>query len=362
MVEPLTGPVGPATPICVRLYNGGVREATGTVDVAVPGWTVKPAVPFDVKPGKFAVVSVPVSSAAPNAQNVYDTAVKVSTNGAGAPITLKQPFQAAYMTRLSPNIDGDLSDWKGHTPVTLATYEKGLDWGALALNPALFNQARADGKPPIQNALLRLYTAYDSAYLYVAYELTGKKSAADWVQLGLGLTDWSARNVRAKDDPWAYKGHFYDNDYVFALNDPAGQIWRLGAPDARWRTPYNWIIQCKGGDASKFPRFVSDPDYEASKFYDIVAKGGAKIAATDDGNGRRTVECAIPRSLIPEFQPIPGKPVRLSFILHQGASLDGTTYYEWSKVAGEFPFLKGFGSFQPSWQMLYPNQLSWGVE
>jgi len=152
MIEPLTGPAGEATPINVRLYNGGVREATGTVDVTVPGFSIAKSISFDVAPGKFDVVAVPVISASANTSNIYNATVTVTTKNAGSAVNVAQPFQAAYMTRFTPTIDGDLSDWAGKAPVTMATYEKGLDWGALALNPALFNQAQADGKPPIQIA------------------------------------------------------------------------------------------------------------------------------------------------------------------------------------------------------------------
>jgi hypothetical protein len=196
--------------------------------------------------------------------------------------------------------------------------------------------------------------------LYVAYELTGKEGAGDWVQLALGLTDWSNRNYRNQSDDWAYKGYFNDTDYIFALNDPVGQIWRLAAPDAPWHTPYNWIVQTLGGDAEKNVRFVSDPAGDDKHFYDVVKRGGARIAMKNE-NGTRTVECAIPRSLIPEFTTENHRPIRLSFILQQSPAIHQTTFYEWGKVAGEFPFLKSEGSFIPSWQTLYPNQLHWGV-
>jgi hypothetical protein len=113
---------------------------------------------------------------------------------------------------------------------------------------------------------LRVYTAYDNDYIYIAVEGLGNRTRvgepafeglpwkrghpsglrfvqyeADTVHLSFGFRDRVPGHGRQMDDPWAWKGHFYDTDYHYiapATTDAGDMLVRQWGPDTDRRTAY----------------------------------------------------------------------------------------------------------------------------
>ncbi|HUU11036.1 MAG TPA: hypothetical protein VM431_10925 [Phycisphaerae bacterium] len=143
------------------------------------------------------------------------------------------------------------------------------------------------------------------------------------------------------DDPYAWKGHFYDTDYHYAahVSTEGDQLIRQWGPDTGRRIAYQ---------TDKVPG------------YGPVR--GATIKIRRDEAAKVTVyEMAIPRRELAMFDPAKGR-CRFGFVLGNDEKLGLGGGLEWSAAAGVFDHWYASGSFGPSWVSQLPCQTFFGIE
>jgi len=219
---------------------------------------------------------------------------------------------------------------------------------------------------------VRLYTAYDQANVYIAaavHEPELRCSAGEPVTrrgpdetvtlpyrmgdpeglehislcgdgrfLAFGFRDRVPGWGRQAEDPWAWKGHFYDTDYQYAAHTSTTGptlIRQWGAKTSR-RTAY---------------QTVAVPGVGAVK--------GAQICIERDNDKQLTIyELSIPRTELNLFDPDAGQ-LRFGFVLR---SNEVGWPLQWSAACGVFDYWIGTGSFSPSWVSALPCQTFFGID
>jgi hypothetical protein len=165
-------------------------------------------------------------------------------------------------------------------------------------------------------------------------------SCGNVFQFSFGFRDRVAGIGRQMDDPWAWKGCFYDTDYSFVAHvstegDQLIQIWR---PDGSRQDGYQT---------------------EAVSGIGPVPDGKVKI--TRDESRKLTIyEIAIPRRELALFDPTAGR-CRFGFILYNSEQVAGGSM-NWSDTAGVFDYWRSAGSFPPTWNQRLPCQTFFGIE
>jgi hypothetical protein len=142
------------------------------------------------------------------------------------------------------------------------------------------------------------------------------------------------------DDPWAWKGSFYDTDYSFV---------------AHVSTEGNQLIRIWSPDGSR------EDGYQTEAVPEIKPVPGGKIKITRDQSQRLTIyEIAIPRCQLTLFDPLAGR-CRFGFILYNSEQEAGGSM-NWSDAAGVFDYWQSSGSFPPTWTQRLPCQTFFGIE
>ncbi len=347
---PLRDPADRPQMLTVRVDNQMNVAVQGMLRLAVPGHDMV-QVPYRAEAAELVDVQVPWPGVEASARNQYGIAVQVEVEtAAGLKLPLvdhSQVIQVARLYRRTINIDGKLEDWHGITPITI-TGRKQIDLTRYLLNPHL-DPPKLDGD---EQGDLRVYSAYDDDYLYFAVEGLGKATKvgdtaveglpwkrgdttglnfpqyqADTVHLAFGFRDRVPGYGRQMNDPWAWKGHFYDTDYhylAYPTKDAGDLLVRQWGPDTDRRTAYQ---------ISEVPHVQPVPL--------------SRIVITDG-----LWEIAIPRAEVAMFDPQRGA-VRLGLIV--GGR-------NWSDTAGVFDYWRCSGSFQPAWDFRTPAQTYFGID
>jgi hypothetical protein len=249
-----------------------------------------------------------------------------------------------------------------------AQSEGRLDPTLALLNPGRVKTESGDGG----RVVLRVYTAYDEQSVYVAaavrekqllsragqpvtrrgrsevVELPYRMGEADGLEhirfcgdvffLAFGFRDRVPGWGRQMDDPWAWKGHFYDTDYHYAVHTSST------GPQ---------LVRQWGADTSR--RIA----YQTTAVPGVGPVPGAQVRIERDEASQLTVyEMSIPRAELKLFDPQAGR-LRFGFNL---VSNEIGWPLQWASAAGVFDYWIGSGSFSPSWVSVLPCQTFFGIE
>jgi hypothetical protein len=139
---------------------------------------------------------------------------------------------------------------------------------------------------------------------------------------------------RQMDDPWAWKGCFYDTDYSFVahVSTEGDQLIRIWGPDG------------SRGDG-----------YQTEAVPGIEPVPGGQVKITRDESQKLTIyEIGIPRRELALFDPQAGR-CRFGFILYNCERAAGGSM-NWSDAAGVFDHWRSSGSYPPTWLPRLPCQ------
>lgn len=369
----LAHPADQPQSLIVRMENQLNRELKGTLSARIPSDANAPvSVDFTIPPAKLIEVSVPWKGIPADDQNQYGVALTASTD-AGA-VSTTQMVNVARFVKKTIVMDGSLSSWQGVTPLLLDSdqLKSGVDLSQYLLNPQRKLPAATAGNVRI---VARVYTAYDDANVYIAAAVQepalkctagepvvesrqGKKiplpyksgvpdglhhirNCGDALLLSFGFRDRVPGHGRQMDDPYAWKGHFYDvdNQYVANISTDGPQLIRLWGPDTTRATPY-----------------------QTEALPGVGPVDGAKTVIRRDEEKQTTIyEMAIPRKELTLFNPAAGR-CRFSFILCNAAGLGVNNGLEYSRAYGVFDYWNCEGSFSPSWMQTLPCQTFSGID
>jgi hypothetical protein len=160
----------------------------------------------------------------------------------------------------------------------------------------------------------------------------------DAIQFGFGFRDRVPGFGRQMDDPYAWKGHFYDTDYAYVAHasTDGDMLLRHWRPEGPRRNGY----QCE-------PVPGMEP-----------VKGGQLKIKRDEEKKVTVYELAIPRAELKLFDPAKGS-LRFHFLVCNGEGLGELNLAE---AAGVFDYWRNLGSLPPTWMQRLPCQVVWGVE
>jgi len=360
----LTQPADAKQDVRVRLQNQMNVPVEGTVKLLLDGKEVTSA-SFAAPAGKLIDVPVgwPGQSASATGQYAIRLVVDSTTVDGRAlkSVQKDQLIQSARFAKRTIVCDGDLKDWQGLTPVTLDSrlIKRQVDPTSFLLNP---NQKPAD--PTAKQLTARVWTAWDEQAVYIAVEVdedsfkcnVGEKHRAtdqprgmpgglghpitcgDMIQLAFGFRERVPGFGRQMDDPWAWKGQFYDTDYVYNVSaTTAGpMVFRQWGADTSRRNGY---------ETEKVPGqgFVMGSQCQIKR---------------DETRKVTTYEITIPREELKLFDPNAGS-FRFGFLL---ANNEGLGELTWSEAAGVFDHWRNSGSFAPTYSWQVACQTPFGIE
>ena len=346
----------------VRMQNQLNVDLSGTLTVQVPGTDMVSKVPFAVPAGKLKEIAVPWTGAPVVQENQYGINLSAQIDGKGKPVMVSQIIATAQFAKRTIPMTGSVEGWKGVTPVSVLPKDvaKQIDLTPYYLNPHLARPE--DLTLPQPEGLVKIYAAYDADYVYIALDGLGSNNTAgklvwenmvsstgarllyekgrqdglnhvvlcgDHAQLSFGFRDRVPGYGRQMDDPFAWKGQFYDTDYLYmAHSSTTGDTFvREWGADTTRQTSYQTVALPGRGKV------------EGAKF---------KITGT-------FYEIAIPRSELKLFDPATMDRFRFSVNMNNNA-------LSWSETAGVFDHWWGTSSFGPSWGSSLANQTFWGIE
>jgi hypothetical protein len=365
-------PADQAQSLCVRVESQANQDLDASVRVEPAGG--KPGeTQVHLPAGKLVDVLVPWSGVPRAPTNQYAVRITVTTP-AGA-TTREQIIQVARIVKRTVPIDGTLAGWDGVVPVVLDSDQlrKSADLSQYILDPKL---SLPTGTPEARRVIAHVYAAYDAANIYLAaavdedsfanragtlvypgvkdaqgHDLPYRegdpvglhhiKDCGDGFMVAFGFRDRVPGWGRQIDDPWAWKGHFYDTDDQFIAHPSADgdRLVRLWGEDTSRRTAYQ---------TETVPGVGPVP--------------GGKIVIRRDEAAKKTIyTLSIPRAAMPLFDPAKGQ-CRFSFLLAEDKPVNVGRALEWAEIAGVFDHWYGLGSFSPSWQRTLPCQTTWSIE
>ncbi len=353
----------------VRVENQLNRAVAGTLTMTRHADGKRSHAPFTIPGGQLAEVPLewPANELPP--QSRYELTLEFETD-AGSVSYRQSVASARFYRRPNISVDGKLDDWTGVLPIYLdsARQDGRLDPTLALLNPGKVQTARGDGG----RVQIRLYTAFDDNNVYVAAavnepQLTcragqpvirrgpdgvvelpyrmGEPEGLEHISLcgdalffAFGFRDRVPGWGRQMDDPWAWKGHFYDTDYQYVMHPS---------------TTGPKLIRQWGADTSRRTA------YQTTAVPGVGPVEGAVVRIERDENTQLTIyEAAIPRTELELFNP-QAERLRFSFLLkcnEVGWPL------QWASAAGVFDYWLGSGSFSPSWVSVLPCQTVFGIE
>jgi len=365
----------------LRLKVNGVEETTSTPfaidaarlsEVQVP-WPATPATPSNQYGVTLAAEIEPLPLLAAVGKSVGKPGVKPKRL-TPVVVSRQQIVSVARFVRRAIKVDGNLDDWHGITPVVLDSrmLKNEVDLSQYLLNP---NLDKPSDEANDKRIVARVYTAYDDAHVFLAavvqedsfscdagqpvvkgrgetkvtlpYKngmpdgLNHVVNAGDVLQFSFGFRDRVPGCGRSLDDPYAWKGCFYDTDasYVAHISPQGDQLIRIWGADTARRNGYQT---------------------EAVPGQGPVRGGKVKIVRHEAT--RQTIyEMSIPRSELQGFDPAAGR-CRFGFILYNDERLGEGNGLNWSDAAGVFDHWRNFGSFPPTWMQRTACQTFFGIE
>jgi len=365
-------------PLTVRVQNQINRDLNATVTLRISGVAEPISVPVKVPAGALVDATLPWPGVNPSANNQYAVTLEAQAGDSPAlmPFKKQQLLSQATFAKRSIPMTGSLDDWKGITPVLLDSrlLDNDVDLTTYVLNPRM--ERPTEGDASRQRIVARVYTAYDDANVYLAAAVNedhlhcdaggvlkkgrGEAKVAvpfkegvpdginhiamcgDSLQFSFGFRDRVPSVGRQMNDPWAWKGNFYDTDYSYAANVSTGgdMLVRLWGPTGVRRDAY----QCE----EKTPGVGPVP-------------GGRVKIVRDEPRKLTLYEIAIPRDELKLFDPSAGR-MRFGFVLNNDEGLNPNSGLNWSDAAGVFDYWRGQGSTPPQWLTHNACQTFFGIE
>lgn len=370
----LTEPADRPQLLDVRIENQLNRPVTGTLTLQAGSKSKPVSTSFVIESAKLAQVPVAWAPQEPSLRNEYGVTLTVQTD-AGT-VTRRQVVAAAIFAKNTITVDGAMDDWGGVVPVLLDSerLKTGIDLAQYLLNP---HAARPDAEAGGKRIIARVYTAYDDANVYLAAQVSEEelvcpageeivkpsrtggppvklpyqnampdglnhiRYAGDALMFAFGFRDRVPGWGRQMGDPYAWKGHFYDTDYLYVahISKEGDRLLRQWGADTPRRTAYQCVLP---------PGYGPVP--------------GAKIVIKRDEPAKiTTYEMSIPRKELALFNPDDGR-LRFGFILCNNEKLGLQGGLQWSEACGVFDHWLSAGSFAPSWCSMLPCQTFFGIE
>jgi hypothetical protein len=350
----------------LRIDNHLNRNISGDITISVDGEIIGKQ-DFDSDPG-LNEVYIPLKKHRPAEDGIYPTMISIESDAGN--FYREQLVQRALFTRGTRAIDGKLDDWQDSRPVIIDSdmLKDGVDLTRYLFNPTL--ERPVAGQAEGVRVAARIYTSYDESYVYVAAEVleetlmntAGREAmvsgvrtgytegmpgglmhprfTGDLLMLGFGFRERVPGFGRQLDDPLAWKGQFYDTDYLYlAYTSGSG----------------SQLIRQWGADTPRQNGFQTDP-------VDAIDQvpGAEIVIKRNEANKTTVYEIAIPREeldLFCEKEPT----LRFGFILvnNEGAGIGGKL--QWSEAAGVFDYWLNLGSYAPTWDQNLPCQTFFGI-
>ncbi len=364
----LLQPAGEAQRLGVRVENQLNRSIAGTLTLIRHADGARRSVTFTLAAGKLGEVAVEWPAGSLPVQARYDVSFELQTDAGD--LTHRQQVAVARFAKRSISVDGKLDDWADSLPVFMdsAQSDGKIDPTQALLNPGRVKAETGDGG----RVVLRVWTAYDERNVYVAAAvrepqlmcragqpvtrrgrnevvtlpyrmgepegLEHIRNCGDVFFFAFGFRDRVPGWGRQMDDPWAWKGHFYDTDYQYAVHTS---------------TTGPKLIRQWGADTSRRTA------YQTAAVPGVGPVPGAQVRIERDETAQLTVyEMAIPRDELKLFDPAAGR-LRFGFVL---TSNEIGWPLQWASAAGVFDYWIGSGSFSPSWVSVLPCQTFFGIE
>jgi hypothetical protein len=377
----LAKPAAQKQSLIVRVQNQINRDLAGTLVLEAPAIDEASAGRFEVRAGALAEIEIPWPGVPVTPDNRYPITLTAHLDndypevaGSFAPVSRKQVISVATFQKRTIPLTGNLSDWDGLVSVKLDSdwFTQPADQTAALLNPTVKPGGTHAGA---DHVTANVFTAYDDDNVYIGAAVNqadfhcaagepivrtvGKSSVTlpyrqsvpneldfptengdDLLQFSFGFRDRVPGIGRQMDDPWAWKGDFYDTDYSFV---------------AHTSTEGDKLIRIWGPDTGRRNGYQTEP------VPGIGPVEGTKVKITrDEANKLTLYEIAIPRRQLALFAPASGR-CRFGFILHTSEKVCGGAL-PWSDVAGVFDYWQSNGSFPPTWKFHLACQSFFGVE
>jgi hypothetical protein len=374
----LQAPASEKQKLSVRIQNQINRPLKGVMSLHVSGAKEDPSVRFNVGAGKLKEVQLKWPTILANSGNRYPIRLtaRIDNNskrpGEGFPaFSQYQAIAVARFEKRTVHFTGALSDWDSFTPVTVdsAWFAQTKESTERLLNP---NLQQNDTDP--KRVAAQVYTAYDDDFVYLGTAVhedqfqcsagqpfgvptenlttvlpyrEGVPNGLHFItecgsvfQFSFGFRDRVPGTHRQLDDPWAWKGTFYDTDYSFVAHASAqgDRLVRIWGPDASRRN-----------------------GYQTEAVPGIGPVPGGKIEINRDETQKLTLyEIAIPRRQLALFDPAKGR-CRFGFLVFNREALSGGAL-AWSDVSGVFDYWRSAGSFPPTWKSHVACQTFFGLQ
>jgi hypothetical protein len=372
--------------LTVRIENQMNTDITGNLKLKI-GEKDAGTTQFAIDAGKLSDIAVNWPGVDLSANNQYGIILiaetMVATKGVAlasapvrklTPVTMTQLIQAASFSKRTIKMDGTLDSWKGITPILLDSnvIANGFDLTQYLLNPGM---EKPIGTTENKRIISRVYTAYDDNNVYLAaavnedslassagqqvvkgrgttkVELPYKEGMPDGLnyiiycgdvfQFSFGFRDRVPGYGRQMNDPWAWKGLFYDTDYSYVahVSTEGDQLIRHWGDNTDRRNGYQTELVPTMGP---------------------VKDGKIKITRNEDAK-LTLYEIAIPRTELKLFNPTAGK-CRFAFRLFNNERLGSGNCLGWAESAGVFDYWRNMGSMPPTWNQALPCQTEFGIE
>jgi hypothetical protein len=364
--------------VTVRLQSQINRRLTGTLVLRVVGTDKTASTRFQVDPGALTEVSLEWPTLPSLPDNRYQITLTANFDSDDAeqsfsPVTREQTVAVARFQKRTVHFNGSLTDWDGLTPVAVDSdqFQEPTSDASSLRNPNATPQPNVT-RP--KRVTAHVYTAYDDDFVYLGAAVhedrfgcsAGEPFISTWAnvttvlpylqgepaglryitdcgsvfQFSFGFRDRVPYIGRQINDPWAWKGTFYDTDYSYVAHASAAgdQLVRIWGPDTGRRN-----------------------GYQTESVPGIGAVPGGEVKITrDEANKITLYEIAIPRQQMALFDPDSGQ-CRFGFILYNSDLPYGTSL-SWSDTAGVFDYWQTPGSFPPTWKNHSACQTFFGIE
>lgn len=353
--------------LLLRIDNHINRPVRGTISIQMHEQVLGSSA-FNLNPGQVKDIPLTLDGFEMTDDNIYPVVISVDSD-AGS-FRREQMIQRAMFMRGHKIIDGDLADWHDEVPVILDSdmLRQGIELTQYLFNPSL--ERPVDDEGTDRRVAARVYTGFDDDYVYIAAEVledtlmnqagrpatvnnveTGyvlgmpgglrhPRYTGDLFMFGFGFRDRVPGFGRQMDHPLAWKGQFYDTDYLYL---------------AHVSTEGNQLLRQWGAETPRQNGFQTD------SVAHIGEVPGSQIMIKRNESSKTTIyEIAIPREEIALFDDNETK-LRFGFVLinNEGAGTSGKL--EWAEAAGVFDYWLNSGSFAPTWDQYLPCQTFFGI-
>ncbi len=355
--DDFTAPINKAKTVDVTLHNVLNRAVSGTLTFTPPA-SIKlttAMLAVTLAAGEEKRFSLPIAGATVNPANAYEFTYAFKGDAGSA--TLKEVLHVNTLTKGTPTIDGDLSDWNDAVPVitfgqdlkrdlaerawrpweqekdvTKGLTEVRLKWDATNLYIAVRDRNKDwSTKPRLSTRKDDDYFGTgDMAHTYVKDMWDALPFTGSCVQVGIGLGLHKAGFGPATTAPARMLADD-DTDYEYdfwGAPDGGLEIWRSSKPGTEL---FNFLPRCMPVG------------------YDGVPKG-AKGVVKRVGNDT-VYEVAIPLADMPELHPAAGGTIHLTFALPGSGVQFG---------AGRSRTRSNGLTLKPTWQPTPSNDIAWG--